>query len=116
MSKPPFCTTAAFSTVVRDEIDLDDLTGELLSAVQKTMQPAPVSLLLRTPHRDGQKEEGLREPHKTRNQAPGSMSTEPPRGRFRECVTPANLNHHPQKDHRGRLLDIWRHKIPGGSR
>jgi hypothetical protein len=44
-------TLEAFSTVVRDEINLDDLTGELLAAVQKTMQPAHVSLWLRTPHR-----------------------------------------------------------------
>jgi len=43
-------TIAAFSMVVRDEIDLDDLTGELLSVVQKTMQPSHVSLWLRTPH------------------------------------------------------------------
>ena len=44
-------TLEAFSTVVRDEIDLDDLTGELLSAVQKTMQPAHVSVWLRIPQR-----------------------------------------------------------------
>jgi hypothetical protein len=44
-------TLEAFSTVVRDEIDLDDLTDELLPAVQKIMQPAHVSLWLRTAHR-----------------------------------------------------------------
>ena len=49
-------TLEAFSTVVRDEIDLDDLTGELISVVQKTMQPSHVSLWLRIPHRGRPKE------------------------------------------------------------
>jgi hypothetical protein len=38
----------AFSTVVHEEIDLDGLTGELLAAVQETMQPTHMSLWLRT--------------------------------------------------------------------
>jgi hypothetical protein len=49
-------TLEAFSTVVRDEIDLDDLTGELISVVQKAMQPSHVSLWLRIPHRGRPKE------------------------------------------------------------
>jgi hypothetical protein len=38
----------AFSTVVHEEIDLDGLTGELLAAVQETVQPTHMSLWLRT--------------------------------------------------------------------
>jgi hypothetical protein len=42
-------TLEDFSTRVRKKIDLDDLTGELLSVVHKTMQPSHVSLWLRIP-------------------------------------------------------------------
>ena len=37
---------AAFGATVREEVDLERLTGRLLSAVQETMQPAHVSLWL----------------------------------------------------------------------
>ncbi|MCC7354544.1 MAG: hypothetical protein IT330_12420 [Anaerolineae bacterium] len=37
-------TLAAFSATVRDETNLDNLTGELLAIVQETMQPEHVSL------------------------------------------------------------------------
>jgi hypothetical protein len=40
-------TVAGFSTRLRDEIDLDSLTGELLVVVEETMQPASASLWLR---------------------------------------------------------------------
>jgi hypothetical protein len=40
-------TIAAFSTRLRDEIDLDTLTGELLAVVHQTMQPTQASLWLR---------------------------------------------------------------------
>ena len=42
-------TIHAFSTRLRDEIDLDTLSAELLAAVNQTMQPTQVSLWLRPP-------------------------------------------------------------------
>ncbi|MBA2312327.1 MAG: hypothetical protein H0V97_05955 [Actinobacteria bacterium] len=54
-------TLEAFTAQVRDEIDLESLTGHLLSTVQETVQPARLSLWLRSseaePHaeRDGNK-------------------------------------------------------------
>ncbi len=40
-------TIQAFSARLRDEVDLDTLTGELLTVVERTMQPTGVSLWLR---------------------------------------------------------------------
>jgi hypothetical protein len=40
-------TIAAFGTRLRDQVDLDTLTGELLVAVNQTMQPTQASLWLR---------------------------------------------------------------------
>jgi hypothetical protein len=40
-------TIAAFSTRLRQEVDLDTLTGELLAVVEQTMQPTQASLWLR---------------------------------------------------------------------
>jgi hypothetical protein len=43
--------TAAFSSTLRSEVDLDQLREHLLAVVQETMQPAHVSLWLRQPTR-----------------------------------------------------------------
>ncbi|HEX2373781.1 MAG TPA: hypothetical protein VHO93_07340 [Actinomycetota bacterium] len=42
-------TIAAFSARLRDEVDLNTLTGELLAVVDQTMQPTQASLWLRPP-------------------------------------------------------------------
>jgi len=42
-------TIAAFSTRLRDQLDLDTLTSELLTVVDQTMQPSQASLWLRSP-------------------------------------------------------------------
>jgi hypothetical protein len=43
-------TIAAFSTRLRDQIDLDTLAAELLAVVDQTTQPTQASLWLRPPH------------------------------------------------------------------
>jgi hypothetical protein len=40
-------TLAAFSATLHSEVDLEQLSNHLLTAVQETMQPAHVSLWLR---------------------------------------------------------------------
>jgi hypothetical protein len=40
-------TIAAFSARLRDQVDLDTLTGELLAVADQTMQPTLASLWLR---------------------------------------------------------------------
>ena len=42
-------TVEVFSTRLRDQVDLDTLTGELLAVVDQTMEPTRVSLWLRPP-------------------------------------------------------------------
>src|SRR5215204_6649094 len=46
-------TIAAFSTRLRDQVDLDALHGELLAVVGQTMQPTHASLWLRPQARSG---------------------------------------------------------------
>src|SRR6266536_574072 len=43
-------TIQAFSARLRQQVDLDTLTAELLAVVEQTMQPTRVSLWLRQPH------------------------------------------------------------------
>ena len=45
---------AAFSTTLRDEVDLDRLTKSILEVVEETMQPAHLSLWFRQPPGKGQ--------------------------------------------------------------
>ena len=46
-------TVAAFSEVLRSEVNLSQLSEQLIAVVQETMQPAHVSLWLRPPEHDG---------------------------------------------------------------
>jgi hypothetical protein len=43
-------TIAAFSARLRDQVDLDTLTAELLEVVEQTVQPTQASLWLRSSH------------------------------------------------------------------
>jgi len=48
-------TVAAFSSTLRQEVDLERLREQLLAVVQETIQPAHVSLWLRPPERDAKR-------------------------------------------------------------
>ena len=53
-------TIEAFTTHLRDEIDLDTLSGELVVVVDQTMEPTQVSLWLRRPDRQASSEPASR--------------------------------------------------------
>jgi hypothetical protein len=55
-------TIEAFATHLRDEIDLDTLSGELVAVVDQTMEPTQVSLWLRRPDRGASSELASRHP------------------------------------------------------
>jgi fumarate reductase subunit D len=48
-------TLAAFSTTIRDEVDMNQLCTKLMAVVEETMQPAHVSLWLCAPKRSNEK-------------------------------------------------------------
>jgi hypothetical protein len=48
-------TLEAFSATLRNEVDLNQLSEQLVAVVQETMQPTFLSLWLRKPEHEGQR-------------------------------------------------------------
>jgi hypothetical protein len=59
-------TIQAFSGRLREEVDLDTLTGELLAVVDDTMQPTHASLWLRLPHAPPRAVQGVEQSARSR--------------------------------------------------
>jgi len=55
-------TLAAFSAILHNEVDLNQLSELLVAVVEETMQPAHVSLWLRKPKEEGKRRPILGEP------------------------------------------------------
>jgi hypothetical protein len=64
-------TIAAFSARLRQQVDLDTLTAELLGVVEQTMQPAGASLWLRPSVSTSQDQSGTSAPRAARQPTPG---------------------------------------------
>lgn len=62
-------TLTAFGQTMRNEMDLGRLTHHLLATVERTMEPAQISLWLAPPRADRPDESGERAPHSSRSGA-----------------------------------------------
>jgi hypothetical protein len=67
-------TIAAFSSRLRQQVDLDTLTAELLAVVDQTMQPTSVSLWLRPSVSASQDQSGTGAPRSARQPTPASWT------------------------------------------
>ncbi len=67
-------TIAAFSSRLRQQVDLDSLTAELLAVVDQTMQPTSVSLWLRPSVSASQDQSGTEAPPSARQLTPASWT------------------------------------------